>query len=164
MTNPNEKTVLNQDENEKSEITSDSSKGKSSNEPSEYILVAEDSLPNSRIIVLLLEKLGFGTIACTNGDVAWAELLHNENKNIVAVLSDIMMPKVDGLELLKRVRASEKYANIPFVLITGVSDRESIITSKNLKTSGYILKPIATERLISKMKELFPHKIFPKFA
>lgn len=129
-----------------------------SDESKECIVVAEDSPPNRKILVHLLEKLGYNVLSCEDGQIAWEKLNSSEAENVVAVLSDIMMPNMDGLELLKNCRNSEQYKQIPFVLITAVSDRDYIIEAKSLNVDGYILKPVTFQRVTTKLKELFPNK------
>jgi two-component system chemotaxis response regulator CheY len=130
----------------------------------EYIVVAEDSPPNRTIIVLLLRKLGFKVIECVDGDLAWKSLEEHRDKNIVAVISDLMMPSMDGLELLRRVRNDDKWKDLPFVLVTAVSDKDYIFEAKNLKVNGYILKPVTYKRVSAKLQELFPERSFPQLA
>lgn len=130
----------------------------------ECIVVAEDSPPNRKILVHLLEKLGYEVESCEDGKAAWEKLEGGELKNVVAVLSDIMMPNMDGLQLLKNVRSHDSFKDLPFVLITAVSDREYIMQAKEHKVNGYILKPVTFQRVTSKLKEIFPDKKFDKLA
>ncbi len=136
----------------------------------EYILVAEDSKPNRVVLVLLLKKLGFKIIECEDGDVAWKILDENlqdpspEKKKIVAVFSDLMMPNMDGLEFLRRVRNEQATADLPFVLVTAVSDKDYIFEAKKLNATGYILKPVTFQRVSLKLKEIFPGRQFPQLA
>lgn len=131
----------------------------------EVILVAEDSPPNRKILSHLLKKLNYDVIECEDGKKAWEEHLKGKKiDNLVAILSDIMMPNMDGLGLLKHVREDSNYQEIPFVLITAVSDKDYIIQAKSLNVNGYILKPVTFQRVTTKLKELFPAKEFPKLA
>lgn len=130
----------------------------------ETIIIAEDSLPNQKILQHLLGKLGYNVIACNNGKEAWEKLNAPETKNVVAILSDMMMPIEDGMTFLKKVRESEKFKAFPFVLITAVSDKDLIVQAKHLKVNGYILKPVTFTRVTAKLKELFPNKKFPNLA
>lgn len=130
----------------------------------EFVVVAEDSPPNRTILVLLLKKLGFKVVECEDGDVAWKFLEQNKSLNIVAVVSDLMMPNMDGLELLRRVRNAEHISGLPFVLVTAVSDKDYIFEAKKLNVHGYILKPITFKRVSEKFQQLFPEKIFPQLA
>jgi two-component system chemotaxis response regulator CheY len=130
----------------------------------ETILIAEDSPPNRKILAHLLEKLGYKVTACEDGQQAWDKLHAGECGNVVAVISDIMMPNMDGIQFLKNVRGEEKYKNLPFVLVTAVSDKEYIMQAKELNVNGYILKPVTFQRVTDKLHELFPNKTLPKLA
>lgn len=133
-------------------------------EKRETVIVAEDSDPNRQILVLLLRKLGFNVIECRDGDIAWKTMNEHRATGIAAVVSDLMMPNMDGMELLRRTRNDPDFANLPFVLVTAVSDKDYIFEAKNLKVNGYILKPVTYKRVSSKMQELFPDKVFPQLA
>ena len=129
------------------------------------IVVAEDSTPNRTVLVLLLKKLGFKVIECEDGDIAWKAIQESAGKrNIVAIVSDLMMPNMDGLELLRRVRNEESARAIPFILITAVSDKDYIYEAKSLNVNGYILKPVTYQRVSAKLKEIFPERVFPQLA
>ncbi len=127
-------------------------------------MVAEDSPPNRTILVLLFKKLGFKVLECEDGQFAWEQLTKNADKNIVAVISDIMMPNMDGMELLRRVRGNEQFAKVPFVFVTAISEKDYIFEAKNLKANGYILKPVTYNRVTQKLKEIFPNRKFPNLA
>lgn len=134
--------------------------------PKDIIVVAEDSPPNRTILVHLLKKLGFDVIECADGEMAYKELeaAHNKKLPVVAVLSDIMMPKVDGVQFLKKVREHAALKDLPFVLITAVAEKEYIVQAKSMNVNGYVLKPVTFQRVMSKLTELFPEKTFPKLA
>ncbi|MGE4133054.1 MAG: response regulator [Bdellovibrionales bacterium] len=128
------------------------------------IVIAEDSPPNRKILAHLLEKLGFKVVACENGQVAWDAIKSGQHKNIVAVISDIMMPTMDGIGLLRNVRGEETLKKLPFVLVTAVSEKDYIVQAKELNVNGYILKPVTFQRVTGKLQELFPGRNFPKLA
>lgn len=130
----------------------------------EYVVVAEDSPPNRTILVLLLRKMGYRVLECEDGDIAWKAINENKDKKIVAVISDLMMPNMDGLELLRRVRNDADFKELPFVLVTAVSDKDYIFEAKTLNVNGYILKPVTYKRVSAKLQELFPEKKFPLLA
>jgi two-component system chemotaxis response regulator CheY len=132
--------------------------------PKETIVIAEDSPPNRKILAHLLGKLGFIVVACENGQAAWDELSSGRHQTVVAVISDIMMPNMDGIQLLRNVRGNETLKHLPFVLVTAVSEREYIVQAKELNVNGYILKPVTFQRVTGKLQELFPTKTFPKLA
>ena len=128
------------------------------------ILVVEDSAPNRRILTHLIEKLGFDTVACADGKEAW-DKFQEGIPNLVTIVSDIMMPNMDGIELLECVRGSDSdYKGIPFFLCTAVMDKEYILKSKQLGVNAYIVKPITFDKLKNKLKATFPDKKWPRTA
>lgn len=128
------------------------------------IIIAEDSPPNRKILAHLLEKLGFHVVACENGQEAWDKFNSGEFPKVVAIISDIMMPSMDGISLLRKVRQESKVKDLPVVLVTAVSEKDYIVQAKELEVNGYILKPVTFQRVTAKLKELFPAKQFPKMA
>lgn len=133
-------------------------------ETRELIVIAEDSPPNRKILSHLLEKLGFTVRAFENGEDAWQALSTGDCQQAIAVISDIMMPKMDGIQLLRQVRGHEPIAKIPVVLVTAISEQEYITQAKALDVNGYILKPVTFQRVMNKLEELFPDKTFSKLA
>ena len=132
--------------------------------PNDTILVVEDSAPNRRILTHLIEKLGFSTVACADGKEAW-EAFQKGIPGLVTVVSDIMMPNMDGIELLESVRKSESpHKDIPFFLCTAVMDKEYILKSKQLGVNAYIVKPITFDKLKNKLVATFPDRKWPRSA
>ena len=142
----------------------DSSLGALVDTSAEYVIVVEDSAPNRQILCLLLRKLGFVTLEFDDGKLAWHAIQKAKGRGIIAVVSDMMMPNMDGLELLRHVRNDETTAKLPFVLVTAVSDKDYIFEAKKLKVDGYILKPVSFKRVADKMQALFPNRKFPPLA
>ncbi|MEQ1665913.1 MAG: response regulator [Bdellovibrionales bacterium] len=132
--------------------------------PLQTIIIAEDSIPNQKILQHLLIKLGYNVIACNNGYEAWKKLNDPETKDVVAIISDMMMPEEDGITFLKKTRESEKFKELPFVIVTAVSDKGQIVLARQLNVTGYILKPVTFQRVTAKLQEIFPGKKFPKVA
>ena len=132
----------------------------------DVVIVAEDSKPNRMVLSLLLQKLGFEVIECDDGEGAWNALIdaRQNQRTIVAVFSDLMMPQMDGLQLLRRVRNEEAHRSLPFVLITAVSDKDYIHEAQSLHVDGYVLKPITYPRIEAKLRQLFPDREFPPIA
>jgi CheY-like chemotaxis protein len=120
------------------------------------ILVAEDSAPNRQILVKLLTQMSFAVIETTDGKEAWDFLCENPDVEISALLTDYMMPNMNGVDLVKELRKSERFIKTPVVFISAVSDREQIKALVELQIKGFILKPIKADSLSKKLKELFP--------
>lgn len=137
---------------------------KPNEEKQELVIVAEDSDPNRQILCLLLRKLGYTVIECRDGAQAYQALQEQLENNVVAIISDLMMPNMDGLEFLRRTRNDPKTAAMKFVLVTAVSDKDYVFEARNLKVDGYILKPVTYKRVAEKMQALFPERKFPQIA
>lgn len=136
-----------------------------SNPAQEFILVAEDSAPNRNILCHLIKKLGFQVIEATSGKEAWEKIEKwDASHTLLAIFSDVMMPDMDGIQLLEKVRSSENFANTPFTLVTAVSEKEYILRAKELKVNGYVLKPVSHEKVLKKLTEFFPDRKFPKLV
>lgn len=152
----------NQDKKEQNESKEDGVEKKSLIPPEkiydEYILIAEDSPPNRAILEHYLKKLSFGTLSCKNGKEAWELMEKETTKNIIAVYSDIMMPEMNGIELLKSIRSSEKYKELPVTLITAVPSKDLVKEAKELNVNNFLIKPMDNEKILSSLKKLFPSK------
>lgn len=130
-----------------------------SSDSKELIMVIEDSAPNRKILCHLVEKLGFEVMEFENGRKALSHLMEKATPRLVAILSDVMMPEMDGISLLQEVRQIDKLKELPFVLVTAVSDKDFIFRAKSLNVSGYILKPVTFQRVESKLREVLPNSL-----
>jgi CheY-like chemotaxis protein len=132
--------------------------------PLETVIVAEDSQVNRKILVHLLVKMGYNVCEYENGKLAWEAFSRQDPKDPIAIFSDIMMPEMDGISFLRNVRNDGPNKTIPFVLLTAVSDKDSIVEAKSLNVNGYLLKPVSYDKVKKKLSELFPTKKFPAMA
>jgi two-component system chemotaxis response regulator CheY len=129
----------------------------------DIVIVVEDSAPNLKIMAHFLKNCDYHVESCADGQQAWDMLERLKGRpELKAVISDIMMPKMDGIELLKKIRGSRDFANLPVVLITAVSDKNHILEAKKHNVSGYILKPISMLKIETKLRKLFPDRFFPR--
>jgi two-component system chemotaxis response regulator CheY len=117
------------------------------------VLVVDDFSTMRRIIKNILRQLGFNNITeADDGTTAWDAL--NRDK-IDFVISDWNMPKMAGIELLRKVRASEEFGNLPFLMVTAEAQQENIIEAVQAKVSNYIVKPFTAETLGAKIDKIF---------
>ena len=80
------------------------------------------------------------------------ELINNNNFDII--LSDCNMPKMNGLELLARVRSQEKTKHLPFIMVTATAEKETIEKALALGVSDIMIKPFTSTTLKSKISEV----------
>ncbi|KUG28336.1 chemotaxis response regulator CheY [Desulfolutivibrio sp.] len=117
------------------------------------ILVVDDFSTMRRIIKNILRQLGFSNIhEADDGTTAWETL--NKTK-IDFVISDWNMPNMPGIELLRKVRGSEEFAALPFLMVTAEAQQENIIEAVQAKVSNYIVKPFTAETLGQKIDKIF---------
>ena len=118
------------------------------------VLVADDFLPMRQIIKGILRKLGFINILdVSNGAEAWGCICSNR---IDLIISDLNMPEVSGLVLLKRVRGQERTMHIPFLMITAEAYERPVVEAIEAKVSSYIVKPFGADTLMRKIEQLLP--------
>jgi two-component system chemotaxis response regulator CheY len=117
------------------------------------ILVVDDFSTMRRIIKNILRQLGFNNIEeADDGTTAW-EMLNKGG--IDFVISDWNMPQMTGIELLRKVRSSEEFADMPFLMVTAEAQQENVIEAVQAKVSNYIVKPFTAETLKQKIDKIF---------
>jgi two-component system chemotaxis response regulator CheY len=120
------------------------------------ILVVDDFSTMRRIIKNILKQLGFTNVAdADDGSTAW-EILNKDK--IDFIISDWNMPKMSGIELLRKVRSSEEFADIPFLMVTAEGQQENVIEAVQAGVSNYIVKPFTPETFEQKIKKIFEKK------
>jgi DNA-binding response OmpR family regulator len=111
------------------------------------VLVAEDDPSVRMMIEFLLEDEGFEVISAEDGERA---LDMAQNRSPDAILLDLMMPKLDGREVLSRLRASEETARIPVFLLTGMS-RSAV---SDWPGARYVSKPFSPDELVDSIRDV----------
>jgi len=102
------------------------------------LLVVDDDENNRDILSRRLEKEGYTVATASDGQEA-LNMLRVEQFDLV--LLDVMMPKMDGYEVLLRIKADSNSLNTPVVMISAVKEKDSIISCLQLGASDYLLKP-----------------------
>ena len=113
------------------------------------ILIAEDEVEIARALKVLLEKNKCAVDIVHNGKDAWDFISQGDFDVIVL---DIMMPEVDGLEVLRRTR--EKHIATPVMLLTARSEIEDRVAGLNAGADDYLPKPFAASEFIARVKAL----------
>jgi two-component system chemotaxis response regulator CheY len=116
------------------------------------ILIVDDLLAARKILVKQLHSLGFEDITeASDGEQALAacgsQVFH-------LVISDWNMPRVDGLDLCRKLRELPSAAKTRFLFVTSASEREDVIAAAEAGVRGYLCKPFGKELLGSKIKEV----------
>jgi len=117
------------------------------------ILIVDDFSTMRRIIKNLLRDLGFtNTVEADDGLTALPIL---KAGGIEFLVTDWNMPGMQGIDLLKAVRADEKMASMPVLMVTAEQKREQIIEAAQAGVNGYIVKPFTAATLKEKIDKIF---------
>lgn len=111
------------------------------------ILVSEDEKDLNRLICNILIRAGYSVDFCYNGEDA---LDYIENADYDCILLDIMMPKLDGHEVLKRLRQQNK--NSPVIFLTAKDTIQDRITGLDLGADDYLVKPFDFDELLARIR------------
>lgn len=113
------------------------------------ILLAEDERSLSRAVAALLEKNNYSVDAVYDGEEALAFL---DGGNYDALILDIMMPKLDGLEVLRRLR--QQGNPIPVLMPTAKAEVEDKVTGLDMGANDYLTKPFSTAELMARIRAM----------
>ncbi len=117
------------------------------------VLVVDDFATMRRIIKNILLQLGFKNILeADDGTTAW-DILNKEQVDLI--ISDWNMPKMPGIELLKKVRADDRFKDLPFLMVTAEAQKKNIVEAVKHRVSQYIVKPFTPETLQEKLNKIF---------
>ena len=120
---------------------------------SKTIMTADDSASMRQMIRITLLRGGFQVIEAPDGARA-AELLRQEQVDLL--ITDLNMPGVDGIGLIKIVRSMPRYRFLPILMLTTENLQNKKDEGKQAGASGWIVKPFQTEQLIKAVQRLLP--------
>jgi len=114
------------------------------------LLVVDDSSTMRRIIKNTLARLGYKDILeGADGVEGWAQM--DSNPDIEMLITDWNMPEMNGLELVKKVRADDRFADTPIIMVTTEGGKAEVITALKAGVNNYIVKPFTPQVLKEKL-------------
>ena len=114
------------------------------------ILIVDDSITIRRIISNALKTVGFPeTVEAVNGKDALEKLTSNK---IDFIITDWNMPEMNGLDLIKEVRANPVYSSMPILMITTRGTERDVVEALQAKVNSYIMKPFTPQELKEKIE------------
>jgi len=117
------------------------------------ILIVDDFSTMRRIIKYLLRDLGFNnTVEADDGNTALPVL---NAGGIDFLITDWNMPVMEGIDLVKAVRADEKLKTLPILMVTAEAKREQIVSAAQAGVNGYVVKPFTAATLKEKIDKIF---------
>ncbi len=114
-------------------------------------LVVEDNITTLAMVIRMLANIGYHRlVTAKNGKEAWQKI-QAADPAIDIVLSDMVMPEEDGLQLLRHIRASDQYWHLPFIMISSINDFGQIMSVTEEHIDAYLVKPVTEAVLRQKI-------------
>lgn len=113
------------------------------------ILIADDSASMRQLVSFALRDAGFEVIESVNGKDALNKM---DGTKIDLVVTDLNMPEMDGIELIRQIRGKSGYRFTPVIMLTTESQESKKQEGKRAGASGWIVKPFTPEQLIEAVK------------
>jgi len=130
--------------------------------PLKRILLAEDSDRDVELTLAALEEYNLANEVIVTHDGAEAlDYLYHRGKYAdhvnglpVVVILDLKMPKVDGLEVLRQMKADQNLKQVPVVMLTSSREEQDLVRSYRLGVNAYVVKPVDFQKFIESIKQL----------
>lgn len=113
------------------------------------VLIAEDDPVSRRLLQNYLQKWGHEVVATTSGAEAWR---HFEQEAFPLVISDWMMPELDGLELVRRIRSHARPGYAYIILVTEKSQKEDVCAGMEAGADDFVTKPFDRDELHARLR------------
>lgn len=125
------------------------------------ILIVEDDKHISKLLSYNLEKAGFQCLSAFSGEQALSLL---DRQPADAIILDIMLPTIDGLEVCRRVKQDSRFSGVPVVMLTAKGEEVDRVVGFELGADDYIVKPFSPRELILRIKAVLRRSSVPEPA
>ena len=115
------------------------------------IMTVDDSKSIRQMVNFTLTRMGYDVVEAEDGLDALQKARQNK---INMVITDLNMPRMNGIELIKHLRSSQSYKYIPIVMLTTESQNEKKMEGKKAGATGWIVKPFKPDQLLSVIKKV----------
>ncbi len=119
------------------------------------ILVIDDSTTNIVLLQAVLNNKGYIIETALNVKDAYS-IMNRKMPDLI--LLDLLMPRINGYEFLKEIKANEKTCNIPIIVVSALTDQENIQRSMSLGADEFITKPVDIQKLLEMVDSVFKNK------
>jgi DNA-binding response OmpR family regulator len=116
------------------------------------ILLIEDDRVVAKMLEHILKRRGYEVQICSDGNAALEKFKEIEPSDLI--LLDIVLPHIDGFELLNKIRHEEGWENVPVIMVTANTQELSVVRAFEVGANDYIKKPIQLEELIVRVNRL----------
>lgn len=118
---------------------------------SKTILTVDDSASVRQMVAFTLKEAGYDVIEACDGKDALSKI---NGKNLNLIITDLNMPNMDGIELIKNIRTDSPFKFVPIIMLTTESQAEKKAEGKNAGATGWIVKPFKPEQLVAVTKKV----------
>jgi DNA-binding response OmpR family regulator len=115
------------------------------------VLLVEDDQDIAYVVRFILERERYRVMLARNGREALALL---EGAPAQLIILDVMLPFVDGFEILKQVRATPAWVAVPVIMLTARSQETDIVRALDAGANDYVVKPFKPEELLARVRRL----------
>ena len=115
------------------------------------IMTVDDSTSVRLMVSLTLKEAGYDVVEASDGQDALSKI---KGKNLNLILTDLNMPNMGGIELIKNVRNNLKYQYLPIIMLTTESQQGKKMEGKNAGATGWIVKPFRPDQLLSVVRRM----------
>jgi len=113
------------------------------------VLIAEDDRDSRELLAWILEKLGYQVVSTENGQQAWEGYCRGQFQ---VVISDLLMPDVDGLELCRRIRAAKQSHYTYIILLTALIGKKQYLEGMEAGADDFMTKPFDADELRARLR------------
>lgn len=115
------------------------------------VLIVDDSETIRQQVASALERAGFGVVEACDGVDGLERASQNE---LCMVILDVNMPRLNGLEMLERLKADPRHAKLPVLMLTTEVQQSMIERAKKAGARGWMIKPVKMDQLVSTVNKL----------
>jgi len=112
------------------------------------ILIAEDDFDSRRLLKVRLQTVGHEVMEAEDGEAAW-ELFQRERARLV--ITDWMMPKLDGIELIRRIRAVGESGYTYIIMLSALDEKQNVVMGLEIGADEYLTKPFHPKELLARV-------------
>jgi two-component system chemotaxis response regulator CheY len=127
--------------------------------PNMKTIVIDDMMTMRKIITKMLKQIGFTNVQeADDGATAWPMIQQAQESGepFEFIVSDWNMPKMSGLDLLIKIRATEGIKDTPFLMVTAEAEQSNVVKVVQAGVSNFVVKPFKPDTLKEKIAKIFP--------
>lgn len=116
------------------------------------IMIVEDNVVSAKLAECQLQKAGYQTVTVKNGKEALETL--PTVKNVHLIITDFMMPEMDGLELIAKLKELPAFRDIPIIILSAYCDVTTVKAARGLDCESFLVKPVEKNQLLERVEQV----------